>query len=222
MIAIRKRPGERPEIVEIENELSALQKEVGGYIQAVTLAEDAAILCDEEGRLKGYAYNCNICGIDFVGTILVVGVDGEEFCDLADAEEVRKLLFPTRMTKRMGNGILLRPAFDIRIDPDDYDRAQAVLERLAAYEDTGLEPDEVDDRVWRDADVELPPDVDLKEFCGSVGEWPMYLVMISGAEFPTTLYYDGKAWFDEAYNGHVEIYRVTHWMPLPDAPEVKA
>lgn len=130
MIAIRKRPGERAEIVEIENELSALQKEVGGYLESVTFAEDAAILCDEEGRLKGYAYNCNICGVDFVGPILVVGVDGEEFCDLADAEEVRKLLFPTRMTKRMDNGILLRLAFDIRIDPDDYDRAQAILETV--------------------------------------------------------------------------------------------
>lgn len=89
---------------------------------------------------------------------------------------------------------------------EDYDRLLELVEQGKRMQ-------------WHPADVELPTDVELKEFCDSVGEWPMYLVMISGAEFPTTLYYDGNTWFDEAYNGHVEIYRVTHWMPLPAAPK---
>ena len=217
MIAIRKRPGERAEIVEIDNELSALQKEVGGYLESVTFAEDAAILCDEEGRLKGYAYNCNICGVDFVGPILVVGVDGEEFCDLADAEEVRKLLFPTRMTKRMDNGILLRSAFDIRVDPDDYDRAQAVLERLAAYEDTGLEPDEADDRVWRDADVELPPD-DAQVLIIASGSPRRNIHLVNA--YMLASYYEEDGWVLESYPGW-EKAEVSWWMPLPAAPKEK-
>ena len=27
-------------------------------------------------------HNCNVCGIDFVGTIVICGVEGEEFADL--------------------------------------------------------------------------------------------------------------------------------------------
>lgn len=54
MKAIRKEPGCEPEIIEVENTLKALQAEVGGYIETVTIASDA----------------------------LIVGVNGEEFCDV--------------------------------------------------------------------------------------------------------------------------------------------
>ena len=83
MIAIIKRPFEPiGRIREIDNTLEALQKAVGGYIEAVTIAEDAVIICDEEGLLKRLPYNCNVCGHDLVGTILVLGVDGDEFTDV--------------------------------------------------------------------------------------------------------------------------------------------
>lgn len=52
-----------------------------------TLAEDACILCDEEGRLKGKPYNTTVCGVPFVGTILIVGTSGEEFADLTEEQE---------------------------------------------------------------------------------------------------------------------------------------
>lgn len=81
---IRKAPNKAPERIEIENTLEALQWEVGGYIETVTLASDLVVICDEEGRLKGKAANCRICGIRFVGTILIAGVDGEEFTDVPD------------------------------------------------------------------------------------------------------------------------------------------
>ena len=32
--------------------------------------------------------------------------------------------------------------YDFSIDPDDYDLVQEILARLAAYEDTGLEPED--------------------------------------------------------------------------------
>lgn len=82
MKAIRKKPGCEPELVEVENTLKALQQKVGGYIETVTIASDAVVICNEEGRLCGLPYNCRFVGVDFVGTILVVGRNKDEFCDV--------------------------------------------------------------------------------------------------------------------------------------------
>lgn len=57
------------EEIEIENTLEALQKEVGGYIETVTL-------------VRGYA-------VMIVGPALVVGVDGDEFADIPKDVERR-------------------------------------------------------------------------------------------------------------------------------------
>lgn len=86
MRAIRVRPHTIPKIVDIDNTLEALQKEVGGYIEVYPLNDDVVIVCDEEGRLKGEPvslclYN-NGSYVDFVGTVLILGVDGEDFTDV--------------------------------------------------------------------------------------------------------------------------------------------
>ena len=86
MKVIRKDPGRPPELVEMENTLAALQQAVGGYIETVTFCVDAAIVCNEEGRLRGMAPNCSFLGIPFVGPILVVGIDGDEMCSLDDGD----------------------------------------------------------------------------------------------------------------------------------------
>lgn len=88
---LRKRPSKAVEEIQIDNTLVALQKEVGGYIESVTVATDLVILCDEEGRLKGKTYNCNLLGVDFVGSIIVAGVNGDEFSDVPKG--VLELLF---------------------------------------------------------------------------------------------------------------------------------
>ena len=44
MKAIRKKPGCEPELIDIDNTLKALQTEVGGYIETVTIASDAVQL----------------------------------------------------------------------------------------------------------------------------------------------------------------------------------
>ena len=85
MKAIRKKPGCAPEIIEVENTLEALQQEVGGYIETVSIA-DVVIICNEESRLCGLPYNCRFVGVDFVGTILVVGRNKDEFCDVPEAD----------------------------------------------------------------------------------------------------------------------------------------
>lgn len=86
MRVIRKDPGQKPELVEIENTLDALQQAVGGYIETVTFSTDAAVVCNEEGRLRGLPYNCDFLGISFVGPILVVGIDGDEMCSLDNGD----------------------------------------------------------------------------------------------------------------------------------------
>ena len=67
MKAIRKKPGCEPEIIEVENTLKALQTEVGGYIETVTIASDVVVICNEEGVPCGLPYNCRFVGVDFVG-----------------------------------------------------------------------------------------------------------------------------------------------------------
>lgn len=59
MKAIRKKPGCEPEIVEVENTLEALQQEVGGYIETVTVASDTAIICNAEGRIFDLPHCCH-------------------------------------------------------------------------------------------------------------------------------------------------------------------
>jgi len=72
--------------VEIENTLEALQKEVEGYIETLTIAPDKAVMIvNEEGRIRGMAPNpiaSGYTGIGIVGPALIVGVDGDEFCDV--------------------------------------------------------------------------------------------------------------------------------------------
>lgn len=82
MHVIYKAPGRSPEPRDIPNTLEELQAAVGGYIEPVSFATDACVICNEEGRLMGLPYNCKFLGVDFVGPILIVGVNGEEFTDL--------------------------------------------------------------------------------------------------------------------------------------------
>ena len=82
MRALYKEPGKPARFIDVENTLEALQEKVGGYIETVTVAPNACIICNEEGRLRGMPYNMIIRGVPFVGPILVVGVDGEDYCDV--------------------------------------------------------------------------------------------------------------------------------------------
>ena len=82
---IIKRPGDQYANYKwIDNTLGAMQKIVGGYIETVTVFEDLVIICNEEGRLRGLEPNCEICGADFVGPIILAGIKGEEFADVPD------------------------------------------------------------------------------------------------------------------------------------------
>lgn len=85
---IIKRPDEKyGHVTNISQSLKNLQRTVGGYIEMVTLAhlndnKNLVVICDEEGRIKGKDWNCQVCGIGFVGDIIVAETDGEELTDL--------------------------------------------------------------------------------------------------------------------------------------------
>ena len=84
--AIIKRPGEAAFEAQIANELGTLQEWVGGYIETYALSYNPAVIviCNEEGKLLGLPYNCKLAGEHFAGTILLVGVGGEEGDEFAD------------------------------------------------------------------------------------------------------------------------------------------
>lgn len=84
---IYKAPGAAAEVREVPNTLEAFREAVGGFIETVTM-EDAVVICNGDGRWMGLAHNCKLCGVEFVGPILIAGVGDCEFASLdEDAAE---------------------------------------------------------------------------------------------------------------------------------------
>lgn len=90
--ALIKRPDEDiGHVTAISPRLENLQRIVQGYIETVTVAKDVVIICNEEGRIYDMPANCIVkiqdgpnkgCTVSFVGEIIALGVDGDEFVDL--------------------------------------------------------------------------------------------------------------------------------------------
>ena len=81
MTVLYVKPGEKPKHIEIENDLEALQRAVGGYIEAVYPYEDpVALIVNEEGKLNGLPLNRALRDEDndiydiVAGPFLVVGL----------------------------------------------------------------------------------------------------------------------------------------------------
>lgn len=76
---IVKRPDEPVgHIEEIDNTLEAMQKTVGGYIETMTL-DDTVLIMNEEGMIRGLPENFNILSSTIYGTVIVAGINGDEF-----------------------------------------------------------------------------------------------------------------------------------------------
>ncbi len=67
----------------VENTLRSLQELVDGPIECVTVTEDLAIVCNEEGRLRGLSPSASILRVQFVGPVAFVGVRGDEFMSIS-------------------------------------------------------------------------------------------------------------------------------------------
>lgn len=96
-------PNQFPRKLKIDNELSAYQKAVKGYIECVDLPNGATIICNEEGKINGEPLNRILYDdydeiVDIVaGNMVVVGFDANEgeFTSLSPEqyEEVKQQFF---------------------------------------------------------------------------------------------------------------------------------
>ena len=78
---------------QIENTLKSHQRYVGGLIQAVHISPEIVVICNEEGKLQQLPLNRaridNDQVIDyFVGNILCVRKDGDEFASIIESEDI--------------------------------------------------------------------------------------------------------------------------------------
>ena len=112
-------PEKEPYVKEISSGLSSLQKEVGGYIEAVYPFEDpVAIICNEEGKLEGLPLNRALRDEDghvydiIAGTFLIAGLSEDNFCSLDD-EQIEKfsaMYKSPELFMRFGSRTLVIPA----------------------------------------------------------------------------------------------------------------
>lgn len=68
----------------IRNDLEAFQSTVDGYIETIPCG-DAVIIVNEEGKIRNLPENFRYVNVmpDMIhGTVVVVGIDGEEFADV--------------------------------------------------------------------------------------------------------------------------------------------
>lgn len=93
MRVVRVQPGQMAEVIDIENSLDALQKEVGGYIQMIYPFKDTVgIVCNEEGKLMGLPANKVLLRADgsaydvLVGTFLMVNLSDDDLMDFTEAQ----------------------------------------------------------------------------------------------------------------------------------------
>ena len=79
-------PRQKPRRADIPHTLRDMQQIVGGYIEIIRPFDDPVVLvCDEEGKLKGYELNRAIVGTDIIaGRFFLAGVDEEDLTDLSD------------------------------------------------------------------------------------------------------------------------------------------
>jgi hypothetical protein len=119
-----------------------------------------------------------------------------------------------RLTKR-GKGICvgLTACFnkcDHAISGCDCVRVRGAINRLAAYEDTGIEPEEIPQ--WIPRSGRMPKKNEYRE--AETGELIPLLVCVKGTKYPFRAMYDGKTWGDG-----ISKIDVTHWQPLPHSPK---
>lgn len=90
---IIKEPGKKPRHTHISNTLKNLQNIVGGYIEVVRIADNAAFIVNEEGLILDMHYCFSCMGYHLFGPVILVGVDGEEFCDCPiDYQSLKKVI----------------------------------------------------------------------------------------------------------------------------------
>lgn len=90
---IIKRPDEEyGHVTSISYTLENLQKTVDGYIETLTMP-GYTLIVNEEGIPLGMPFNCKVAGFNLFGTIIVAGVQGDEFADVSISfDEWKKII----------------------------------------------------------------------------------------------------------------------------------
>ena len=112
-------PEKAPYVKSIPSGLASLQKEVGGYIQAIYPWEDdpCCIVCDEEARLKNSPYNRVLRDEDgdiydvVSGTFLIVGLGDDNFTSLESRciQRYSELFSVPELFFRVGDRLVVIP-----------------------------------------------------------------------------------------------------------------
>lgn len=133
-------PEKKPYVKDISSGLASLQKEVGGYIQAVYPFEDpVAIICDEEAKLTGKELNRALRDEDgqiydiVAGSFLIAGLGEEDFCSLTP-EQIKKFsdMYKTpEMFLRLNGRLIVLPMEEKR----ELAKKPSVLQKLNDLKD---------------------------------------------------------------------------------------
>lgn len=103
-------PRKLPRRADIPHTLEEMQKVVGGYIEIIYPFDDpVAVVCDDEGKLKGYELNRAFKGIDIIaGTFFIAGISEDDLTDLPDdlAEKYETMFRFPQMFFRSATGIV--------------------------------------------------------------------------------------------------------------------
>ena len=93
---------EQPKVIEIEHNLSTLQKYVGGLIDIVELENDVDIIINDEGKLLGLSPNLVLYEFRdiIVGDFLVVGQKNGETISLSE-EKIEKYMKRFDLKRRL-------------------------------------------------------------------------------------------------------------------------
>lgn len=93
---------EQPKVIEIEHNLSTLQKYVGGLIDIVEIEEDVDIIINDEGKLLSLSPNLVLYefGDIIVGDFLVVGQENGETISLSE-EKIKKYMERFNLKRRL-------------------------------------------------------------------------------------------------------------------------
>lgn len=87
-----KRVNQVPKVIDVENEegtlLEFLEREVGGLIEAVYLANDIIMIVNEEGKLIGLEPNFLIGGDIVAGNAVFLGSEGKKITGLNEEQKI--------------------------------------------------------------------------------------------------------------------------------------
>ncbi len=91
-------PGKEARVMTMNDSLEAMQDAVGGLIEEyMPFEDDVAIICNDEGKMRGMPLNRGICSED--GTLMDI-IAGPFFIAYAPAESERFLSMPKELDIR--------------------------------------------------------------------------------------------------------------------------